>query len=232
MSSCFIKLIESIRVSEFWGAFWGAFLAFIFGLIAYRATKRWERFILHKNSLVKMERVLNFHLQELGFANDIIKDSLENLKDNKLTPDRIEKLNILENVDMEFGSLRIINDFMDYKTTVMRFNYNLNSLNHALNRFDEMLLVKPELITRNAEYAIYMLEGFQKDIPKIAESFKDYLIVIRIHIKKIKQKQSFLYGVWNSSWEFEISDKDLKKEREIFEDEVNFLRKNAKETKV
>ncbi len=210
--------------SQFWGAFWGAFLAFIFGLIAYRITKRWERFLLHKNSLAKMERVLNNHLNELGFMEFIVKDARKNLTERKLTPDRILKFDIPEGVDMEFGSLRLVNDFMDYRATVIRFNYNSRSLNHVLDRFDEMLLTNPTLIAGNASYAIEMLQKFEEDIPKVIESFKEFLMTIRIYIHKTRQVESFFYGVSKNIWEFQITEEELKKEKEKFETEVKMLR--------
>lgn len=227
-SQYFIILQDHGEGSKFWGAFWGAFLAFIFGLIAYRITKRWERFILHKNSLAKMERVLNSNLNELSLAESITKDALSNLRETKLTPDRVPKMDVPENVDMEFGSLRILNDFMNYKSTIIRFNHNVSSLNHVLNRFDEMLLTNPDLIGKNIPYAINMLAGFEREIPKVVETFKDYLVVIRINLAKVKSNESFLYGVINSIWEFEITDQELKQERSKFESEVRMLGENSK----
>ena len=67
--------------SSFWGAFLGAFFAFVFGFITYIVTRRRERFVQHKNALIKLERVLLKHLNDLAtletLANGIKKNASE-----------------------------------------------------------------------------------------------------------------------------------------------------------
>src|SRR6185369_1480017 len=93
--------------SVFWGAFAGAFLAFIFGLVAYWVTKRRERFVQHKNTLVKLDRVLMKHLFELGRLQELMLNTIQSLAYGHTTSNRLNLLVLPEGVEVELGSLEL-----------------------------------------------------------------------------------------------------------------------------
>ena len=134
--------------SSFWGAFWGAFFAFIFGLVTYIITKKREGFIQHKNALVKLEYLLNVKLNEIGDVQQQTRGIKDILKDGHLTHSRLPTFSLPENLEMELRSLDIINQYLTYSTFVRKYNGDIASVNHALSRFEDVLINRPPINKR------------------------------------------------------------------------------------
>jgi len=215
--------------SGFWGALWGAFFAFLFGLLTYVITKRRERFIQHKNALVKLERVLNKHLDDMALIEAIIVDGQKTLSQSKVMSNRLFDLQLPDNFDMEIGSIDLINKFFIYRSNVEHLNFNSRSTNHALTRLEDLFINGQPVPRENFNFIKGTLETFEKEIPAFNKDITNFLILTRIHFSKIKDKNSFVYGVINDHWEPEISKEEIKKEGEKFQKEVEQVQKQSKE---
>jgi hypothetical protein len=62
-----------------------------------------------------------------------------------------------------------------------------------------------------------------KDLPQINERTMRFLVLIRIHNNRTKNRNTFIYGVFNTLWEQKITEEDIKNEREKLETEVKDL---------
>ncbi|HEY4515638.1 MAG TPA: hypothetical protein VJH67_00395 [Candidatus Paceibacterota bacterium] len=215
--------------SAFWGAFWGAFLAFIFGLIAYRITKRWDRFLQHKNSLVKLDNLLNRHLDEIAAIKFQAGDIKKLLRDGKLTHARFQPFKLPENLEMDFGSLEIANRYLAYSSSISRTNGDMASVNHALNRFEDVLINGQVLKKENLDFMADMLEKLEKFLDSLTNRAKETLVMARLHINKLKSKNSFFFGVLNSNWELSFTPEEIRVEAEKLEGEIEMISKKSKE---
>ncbi len=198
--------------SGFWGAFLGAFFAFVFGLITYWITKRRERFVQHKNAVVKLERVLNKHLDDFGSMTTIIKGMNENLGLGKVDISRLFKIELPDNLDVDLGSIDLINKFLVYQISIGRLNFNISSVNHALTRIEDMFINNHPIEPENFNFIRRMLGGLLKDLPRIDNRTLEFLAVVRIHNKRLKHRNTFIYGTLNDLWDQDISEDEIKTE--------------------
>lgn len=209
--------------SGFWGAFAGAFFAFIFGLLAYRLTKRWELFVQHKNSLVKLDRLFNRHLDQLVMLESLVKNSYSILEGDKLTFNRLFELKIPENLDMEIGSIELINKFFSYQASIDRLNFNIKSINQASTRFEEIVIAHKSLDPVDLKPSIELLKYLEQEFVKTANKIKEYLVVVRIHLNKTQQINfiNFLFsGLSKATWDFKISKEEIRVETLKLEEEI------------
>jgi hypothetical protein len=209
--------------SNFWGSFLGAFFAFIFGLIAYRITKKWERFVQHKNSLVKLDRILNKHLDHLEILKVLANDSLNILNAGKLTPNRLYEIKIPENLDMELGSIDIVNKLFSYQLCIDKLNINTLHTNNALNRIEEVAVTGQKPHSDNIDFIRKMFTGILADLTPLQDLTRDLLIVVRINYKKI-EKETFLYGILKNHWDFEITEAEIKIENDLLKKEIEIVK--------
>ena len=213
--------------SGFWGAFGGAFFAFVFGLIAYRMTQRWERFGQHKNALVKLERLLNRHYNALAILEGMAADTAKVIGEGKMTSNRFFELKLPEGLDLELASIDLINKYFAYQSYIDRYNINAGTFNSALTRFEDLLIAGQALHPANLEFTKKMLEGFKKDLPSLGESTKALLVLVRIHLRKIRERQSFFYGVWNRQWDFDISKAEIDAETKTLDAEIGTMQRDG-----
>jgi len=215
--------------SAFWGAFWGAFLAFIFGLIAYRITKKWDRFSQHKNSLVKLDNLLNRHLDEIAAVKFQAGDIKKLLRNGKLTHARFQPFKLPENLEIDFGSLDIANRYLAYSSSISRTNGDMASVNHALNRFEDVLINGQVLKKENLDFMADLLEKLEKFLDSLANRAKETLVMARLHINELKSKSSFFFGVLNGNWELSFTPEEIKAEAQKLDKEIELVSKKSKE---
>lgn len=208
--------------SGFWGAFLGAFFAFIFGLITYLITKRRERFVQHKTALVKLEQLLNKHLNDLGVLEQIASNQPQ-LAVGQPTTNRLFHLKMLPELPLELGSVKLVNKVFTYDLSIDRLNFNADSINHALTRIEDLFIGGQTPHIDNFNRAREWLGNFVNDLKRVNERTIKLLLLTRIHIRKVKEKDNFVYGVFKSTWEQGISDKELNEEREAFTKEVEAI---------
>lgn len=213
-------LQHSSDSSGFWGAFLGAFFAFIFGLITYWITKRRERFVQHKNAVVKLERVLNKHLDDFGSMATIIKGMSENLGLGRVDISRLFKVELPDNLDIDLGSIDLINKFLVYQISIGRLNFNISSVNHALTRIEDMFINNHSVEPENFNFIRRMLDGLLNDLPRIDNRTLEFLAVVRIHNRRLKNRSTFIYGTLNDLWDQDISEGEIKTERAKLDKEL------------
>jgi len=115
------------------GAFLGAFFAFIFGIIAYDYTKHREKWKAHHGGVVKAERLLNRHLNQISGNIHLLKGALDTYVKNAFSENG---LNPIEDIDLaiDFHNIGIINVYMDYQSLVEKVNHDLGSWNRSNDR--------------------------------------------------------------------------------------------------
>lgn len=209
------------------GAFLGAFFAAIFGFITYIITKRRERFVEHKNSLVKLERVLNKHLNDFGTLSVLAKGMDHILGNGRPDVTRLFLLEIPNDIDMKLGSIDLCNKFLTYQICIDRINHNASSINHALTRIEDLFISGQPVVAENFNLVRDWAASFQGSLSEINEVAKKFLVWIRIHNHKLKNKNTFAYGAFKITWEQDVSVEEIKGERSKLDSEIkNILSKS------
>jgi len=211
---------SSSDTSSFWGALAGAFFAFVFGLIAYVITKRRESFVEHKNTLVRLQRVLNKHLQDIGSLDTLARGMDTSLSFGNTTSNRLPKMEIPEGLDMQIRSVDLVNKLMTYQISVDRLNLNVSMVNHALTRIEDLFINGRTVAVQNLNIVRNNLSQLREDLSRLNERTKRFLVLVRLHYKKIKDKNSFVYGVYFTQWEQDISEEEIRKEHQKLEEEI------------
>jgi hypothetical protein len=202
--------------------FWGAFFAFAFGLITYIITKKGERFISHRDSLVKIERLLWKHLQDFGALQQITNDAIISVT---ATPPRIPvsqlfKIQTPNDIDLNLASIEIVNKLFSYRVSVEKLDFNISTLNHSLGLIEDLYISGQIPSSQNFSFAGGLLKKFAIDFPKIVDQNKKLLIYIRIHLNRIKNRNTLIYGL-SSYGDQKITEEDYKKEKRLLEKDIS-----------
>lgn len=204
---------------EFIGAFSGAFFAFIFGIISYRVIKRYERFVLHKDALIILERLLNEHIDLMGLNRTGAINTGQILVNHTLTHNRLITLPVRKELNTEIGSLDIANRYFSYERGVQRINIDMESMNYTLTRFEDVMIGGGVLAGENWHYIIGAFGQIPGHMDKLLKETKELLCCIRINIRKLSGK-----GIWyantSSNWSISLTDEELKNEIETLEKEI------------
>ena len=94
-------------------------------------------------------------------------------------------------------------------------------VNHALDRLESLAVNGQPLHPVNFGFIVNQLEGLINELPQFSEKTTKFLVLIRIHEAKTRNKNSFVYGVIHIQWEQDISQKEMEDENKKFAAEKN-----------
>lgn len=114
-------------------AFLGSFSAFIFGIVAYDYTKRRERWKLHHDAVVKAERLVNRHLNQISGNILLLEGALDTYTKGAFSENVLLDLENPE-LSLNLHNLEIINTYEDYQSFVENVNHDLASWNRSNDR--------------------------------------------------------------------------------------------------
>lgn len=199
--------------SLFWGPFLGAFFAFIFGLITFYYTKKREKFVRHRNALVKLERLLHEHADELLIAKIHADDTKKIVETNAVTDYRFKLLRLDTEIMMELASIDIINKYNFYIRSIVRLNEDFAAKNRALTRFEDAKLASRNLAPESINYLGRSLGEISAAIEgRIDTWMLQLLAATRIYLRKIDEHNRILYTLFCTDWNFKISEDEIKAE--------------------
>lgn len=188
-------------------------MAFVFGLLAYWLTKLRERYVLHNNALVKLERALTRQINQFAILSGQI-DGIRHVLEDKLPADRLLSLNLPGGLDIDLGSIDLINKLFLYQFYLDRLDVNISSFNHALDRFEDIRLAGIQLHPDNLEYANKMLSNFKSELSDLEKKAIEFLAYVNINSKKLKEREIFFHRIFHSKWDFEVTQKEVDSEAE------------------
>lgn len=214
-----VKLTPIFLTPEFIGAFSGAFFAFLFGLLSYHIIKRFERFVSHRNALIALDRLLNEHLDLIGLNKAGALNTVNILRNHKLTHNRLTELPVRKELNMELGGLDIVNRYFSYERGVHRTNVDSQALNYSLSRFEDVIIGGGVLHAENWYYIVGAMEQIPGHLNKLEKETKELLSFTRIHIRKLASK-SIWYANTQKDWNVPVTDKELAEEINTLEQEM------------
>lgn len=209
---------------QFWGAFWGAFFAFIFGLVAFFITSNMsnkrKRFIKHKNAIVKLEQLLNTHIDEITIAQHIAKSIKEILESGAFVTTRFSKFKLISEIPSELASITLVNKYFSYSRTIIRFNLDFSSINYSLARFEDAVLANIKLSENNRKYLIKAVDDKQDDLNNLEADTKEFLAIARLYLNKIRNCNPTVCGMLGK-FDSEITPEELSAELVKLEEEIS-----------
>lgn len=203
------------------GAFFGAFFAFMFGLVTYYWTKWVERQKKDYNAIVKLEGVLNEHLNIFARNEYLIHGSIDTLNKGAMTYNILRKYRLVEDMELSFLDLDLINKYFEYRDSVNSLNNDFEVANKATDILRETLLsgkVDQAEINFNSRIVVANLITLNKMAVVTNDETKTLLCLIRI---KIREDQPGLVGAHRLFWKpYKPTKQELKKERIKLEREI------------
>lgn len=204
------------------GAFFGAFFAFIFGLITYYWTKWVERQNKDYNAMVKLEGILNEHLNTLSRNEYLIHGSIATLKIGAMTYNILRKYRLVEDLELSFLDLDLINKYFEYRDSIEVHNHDFEVANKASDILREVFLsgkVNITAIHTNAQILIGQLTTLSKMALATDNDTKSLLCLIRI---KMREDQPGVIGIKRLFWKpYEPTNQELQKEMNKLEKEIS-----------
>ncbi|MDE2212996.1 MAG: hypothetical protein KGJ34_00435 [Patescibacteria group bacterium] len=210
----FVQVDGSATTSSlFWGPFLGAFFAFIFGLITFYYTKKREKFVRHRNALIKLERLMHEHADELLIAKIHADDTKKIVEANAVTDYRFKLLRLDTDILMELASIDIINKYNFYSRSITRLNEDFAAKNRALTRFEDAKLANRTLAPESIDYLARSLGEISAAIEgRIDTWMLRLLATTRIYLRKIDGQNRILCTLFCTDWDFTISEDEIQGE--------------------
>lgn len=207
---------------EFIGAFTGAFLAFLFGLASYRIIKRYERFVQHRNALVVLERLLNEHVDIIGLNKKVALDTQKILERQQLTHNRLIELPVRDELNIDLGSISLVNAYFTYERLLHRNNLDMQAMNYTLTRLEDVMISGNTIPPENWHYITGAFSQIPGTMDKVQKSTLEILCVVRINIAKTAGK-----GIWYAntrrSWDIRYSEDEVKEQKVTLEEEIKIV---------
>ena len=203
------------------GAFFGALFAFIFGLVTYYWTKWLERQNKDYSAIVKLEGILNEHLNTTSRNRYLIRGSIKTLEAGGVTYNILRKYRLVEDLELSFLDLDLINKYFEYRDSTEVFNHDFEVANKACDILREVVLsgkADPTTIKFNVKIMIQNLEVVSKMILATNEEAKSLLCLIRI---KIQKDEPGLIGIKRLHWQpYKPTNRETKAEMSKLEKEI------------
>ncbi len=217
-------------VADASGAFFGAFFAFIFGLVTYYWTKWVEKQKEDYDTMVKLEGILNEHLNICTRNEYLLRTSIFTLNKGAMTYNILRKYRIIEDLELSFLDNDLINKYFDYRDLIYSLNNDFDVANKATDILREVSLngkVPVEAIKFNAQILVTQLTELNKMVAVTNDETKKLLCLIRIKIQKDKPG---IVGIHRLFWQpYKPSDAEIKKEMAKLEKEIIETKKMSKE---
>ena len=239
-----IELLEKIQtdgvrvIDNFWesliaqgaGAFFGAFFAFLFGGLAFFIKTRRDRFLLHKNSLVEIEYLLNDHLNDVAKNSYLIKHDVEILRRENLTYDRLYELRLPIGIELKLGDLVIINKYSSYRESILRVNADFNKINTALDAINNFAITHDKKVhSDNFKHLAEQMETINKLLKLLIDETKTLLAFIRIYMTRVDSLKEKSINIYKLNGYREITGEELEEELEKLNKGIDQTMKESKE---
>ena len=219
------------------GAFFGAFFAFMFGLVTYYWTNWVERQKKDYDAMVKLEGVLNEHLNIFSRNEYLIHGSIDTLNKGAMTYNILRKYRLVEDIELSLLDLDLINKYFDYRDSVNSLNNDFEVAKKASDILREVFLsgkVDHTAIVFNAHILVEQLTALNKMGAVTDDETKSLLCLIRI---KIREDKPGLVGIHRLIWhpykptDHEFAEEMAKLEKEIAETKEASLKMISKSLK-
>lgn len=134
------KTFSNEAIVAFFGGFFGAFFAFTFGRLADFIGRERERYLKHKNAMVRMEYAIVKHQDMVSRLTYLLDGTIKIISAGKFTHNRFSGLNVLEDIELELADIGLINEVANYWQSVERVNSDCSSLNRIIEMLQELIL--------------------------------------------------------------------------------------------
>lgn len=151
----------------FLGGFSGAAAAFLFDRLADLISKRRERYIKHKNAMVRMQYQLAKHQDRVGRLIFLLEGARDIISKGIYTHNRFPEINIIEDLELELGDIDLINEVANYWLSVERVNGSSDSLNRILDTLQQVALTGVQPAGENFTHLVEQITSFVDYLKKI-----------------------------------------------------------------
>lgn len=209
-------------------AFLGSFTAFIFGIVAYDYTKRRERWKLHHDAVVKFERLMNRHLNQISGNIFLLKGALDTYTKGAFSENMLNQLENPE-ISIDLHNPEVINVYEDYQALVEKVNHDLSSWNRSNDRLFNVALsgkvpvadidVNRKHLAERTDQIIHHLEDLMEETYTTGACIREFI--------KVDKRPAF--ANLKSTLDIHIEPKDVTKERIKFVKESEETMKKDRE---
>jgi len=168
-------------------AFLGASVAFVFFLLGQAILKAYDKARDHLEALVRIERLLNDHLDIVHVHINQIGTLRRNIESGHLLIDLPRNLPIDENAGFHLLDIVIINKLMSLWTLGRRINNDVENLRAAYGQIAGLFLggrVQPDGYIKNASFVVSGFETVAKGLDTYKTETEEVLARVRLHFQR------------------------------------------------
>ena len=206
--------------STFAGAFFGAAFAFLFGILTQWVTKRQDRFNRHRDAIVRLETLLNEHLDQISTCRATIEDSRRVLTSRHFTSRRFASFGLEPSLTKDFGTLDFINMYFGYSRYVVRLNADLEAFNRTIDQLERVVIGGQTLVNENFDFLVGGLADLSGAVDRLDEQVIHDLAVARVSLAKIKVLNKFWYPLLHKDWTTPANESEIAAESETLRAEM------------
>lgn len=197
------------------GAFLGSFSAFILGLLTYVYTKKRERWVVHQNTVVSVEHLLNRNLTQIYDNIFLIKGMISTFKRVNITDSILAEI---ENPPLAtlFLNEQLVNSYIDYSAFVEKTNHDVKGINRSNDRVYDMAISKRlphEQVINQLKYNIENLELMVAFLEDLLNETYTLGGLIRAFSNKHKLD---IFARFNPTKKIQVTFDEIAEERAIF----------------
>jgi len=213
------------------GAFFGAFFAFVFLRLSDWVSLKRKENISHFNSLVMIERHLNrviscLEKNILNFQGNI--EALESMKlltwSSHTIPYNFELADELKNIDF-------VNDYFTFTLDLETMNNDFNTMKSMYDEVKGLFIdrkISPDVYQDNVAFCVNRMREISKFIHSYQEKAIQLTAKARI-LQKENKNWSFLFGAFPKRHYGKNFEKELEKEKDILNEEIETVSKKSQE---
>ena len=222
---------SSLLNNAAFAAFLGSFTAFIFGIMAYDYTKRRERWKLHHDAVVKSERLVNRHLNQISGNIFLLNGALDTYSKGAFSENVLDQLDNPE-ISIDLHNLEIINIYEDYQALVEKVNHDLASWNRSNDRlFDAALSGKVPIADIDVNRKNLALRT--QEIINHTKDLMEETYTIGAYIKEfLKVDKRPRFANLKQTEEIKITSKQIASERKRYVKESKEMMKKDRESRL
>ena len=198
----------------------GALVAGIVGLFTEWVRERRNRYSKHKDALVRLETLLNEHLDQISIYRTIIDNARDVLEKHHFTSRRFLPFILDPSIRTDLATLDFINSYFSYTRYITRLNTDFDSFNRTLDQMELAAVNGQPLPKENFDALLSGLSDLSQETHNHDQQAIRLLVRVRIYLAKAKLLNKFWYPLMTKDWRLPITQDEIERETERLKGEM------------
>lgn len=173
--------------------------------------------------MVELEYLLNEHLDDISTNLHLLEGSKKTIQKDAYTYNQFHELRLVSDLELRLADLKIINKTFKYKSSIVRLNRDMASLNRANEKLITIALAEASQanIQKNRQHLVDQLDNLERFAKKYEKETRELLCFIRVYLRVNKNWFTKSAHKFKNLKGTVIDDDLLKTETEVLKGEIS-----------